>query len=99
MAHRLALRALADLDEIWEYIVLDSGSEAVADRQIDLITEKFDLIANWPRVGRARDELRRGLRSYPVGNYIIFYRVQRHNVIIQHVLHARRDIDRLIGRR
>jgi plasmid stabilization system protein ParE len=39
------------------------------------------------------------LRSYPVGDYLIFYRVQRRDVIIQRVLHARRNIDRLIGGR
>jgi toxin ParE1/3/4 len=99
MAHLLALRARSDLDDIWEYITVESGSEAVADRLIDSITDRFDLLANWPRLGRARDDLRLGLRSYPVGDYIIFYRVQRRDVIIQRVLHARRNIERLIGGR
>jgi toxin ParE1/3/4 len=99
MVHRLALRARADLDDIWEYIVIESASEAVADRQIDAFTDRFALLANWPRLGRARDDLRRGLRSYPVGDYLIFYRVQRRDVIIQRVLHARRNVDRLIGGR
>ena len=98
MAHRLALQARADLDDIWEYILVESGSEAIADRQIDTITERFEFLANWPRLGRARDDLRRGLRSYPVGDYIIFYRLQRRDVMIQRVLHGRRDIERLIGR-
>jgi hypothetical protein len=34
-AHRLALQARADLDEIWTYVARESGSEAVADRLID----------------------------------------------------------------
>jgi len=39
MVHRLAARAYADLDEIWTYIVGESGSEAIADRLIDSITK------------------------------------------------------------
>ena len=99
MAHRLALRARADLDDIWEYIAVESGSEAIADRQIDLITERFYLLSEWPRLGRARSDLRHGLRSYPAGDYVIFYRIQRRDVVIQRVLHARRNVGALIGRR
>jgi toxin ParE1/3/4 len=95
MPHRLAPRARADLDEIWHYIAVESANEAVADRSIDFITERFFLLSDWPRLGRERNDLRRGLRSYPVGNYLIFYRVSCAGVVIQRVLHARRDIRRL----
>ncbi len=96
MAHRLAPRARSDLDDIWEYIASESGSETIADRHIDTITERFDLLSNWPRLGRARHDLRNGLRSHPAGDYVIFYRVHRRDVIILYVLHGRRDIERLI---
>ena len=75
MAHRLSSRARADLDEIWHHIVTEGGSESAADRIVDLITFRFLLLTEWPRLGRARNELRRGLRSLPVGDYVIFYRV------------------------
>lgn len=97
MAHRLSLRARADLDDIWEHLLRESGSEAIADRRIDLIAERFALLARWPRLGRARDDLRRGLRSFPAAGYIIFYRLQRRDVLILRVLHARRDIARILA--
>ena len=67
MAHRLAPQARAQLDHIWNYIASESGSVAAADRVIDAITERFYLLAQFPYMGRARDDLRSGLRSFPVG--------------------------------
>ncbi len=56
MAHTLSPKACADLDGIWTYLATESGSEALADRHIDNITARFHLIAEHPRIGRARDE-------------------------------------------
>jgi plasmid stabilization system protein ParE len=36
------------------------------------IDEKLDLYLQHPGMGRARDELADGLRSFPVGNYVVF---------------------------
>ena len=69
---------------------VDHEMEVIADGQIDRLTDRFYLLAEWPMMGRPRDDLRRGLRSHPVGDYLIFYRVRRREVIIQRVLHARR---------
>jgi toxin ParE1/3/4 len=95
MPHRVAPRARADLDEIWHYIATESGSEQAADRTVDSILDRLLLLSRWPRLGRSRNDLRRGLRSYGIGNYVIFYRISRAGVVILRVLHARRDIRRL----
>ena len=97
MAHRLSSRARADLDEIWHRIVTEGGGESAADRTVDLITDRFLLLSDWPRLGRTRNELRRGLRSLPVADYVVFYRISRSGVVIQRVLHGRRDIPRIMG--
>jgi toxin ParE1/3/4 len=72
MAHRVSSRARADLDNIWHHVVVESGSESAADGIVDLIADRFLLLSDWPRLGRARNDLRRGLRSFPVGDYVIF---------------------------
>jgi plasmid stabilization system protein ParE len=41
MAHRLTAQAEADLDQIWSYIVEESGNIEIARRQIASITERF----------------------------------------------------------
>jgi toxin ParE1/3/4 len=77
MAVRLAPEAEAELDDIWYYIAKESGSIEIADRLIDALTDRFFLLATYPHVGRRRDEdLRPGLRSFPVGEYVIIYRAE-----------------------
>lgn len=44
-------------------------------------------------MGRLRDELTEGLRSFPVGRYVIFYRIVQDGVEIVRVLHGARDLD------
>lgn len=74
MALRITRRPLAreDLLEIWEFIAEDN--EAAADRTLDRIESALRSIASNPHMGRARPELRPGVRSFPVGSYILFYR-------------------------
>jgi toxin ParE1/3/4 len=98
MAHRLAAWARAELDHIWDHIARETGSPDLADRQINAITDRFYLLASWPRIGRARDDLRPGLRCFPAGEYVIIYRVEDEDVVVLHVFHGRQDIDSLLGR-
>jgi toxin ParE1/3/4 len=98
MAHRLAPAAENELDEIWHYAARVSSSTDTADRLIESITERFFLLATYPHIGRRRDEdLRPGLRSFPVGEYIILYRFEGEDVLILHVMHGSRDIQALFG--
>jgi toxin ParE1/3/4 len=66
MAHRLAPEAENDLDELWHYVVTNSSVET-ADRLAESLTTRFFLLSTYPRVGRRRDDLRPGIRSFPVG--------------------------------
>ncbi len=86
-----------ELDDIWLYIATESSSLEIADRVIDSITIKFLEIAKHPYIGRRRDDLRRGLRSVPVGTYVIIYRVDDNEVRILHVLHGRRDLTGILS--
>ena len=98
MAHRLAPEVEAELLDAWYYVFSESGSFEHADRLIDTITQHFILLARYPRMGRTRDhDLRPGLRSFPVSQYVIIYRVDGEDVLILHVIHGRRDIQTLLG--
>jgi len=63
MAYRLAPQAEADLEDLALYVFLDSGSLEIADRLIESITQRCDLLAAHPRSGRARDDLRPGFAA------------------------------------
>lgn len=84
------------MDEIWFHVALEAGKIEIADYIIDNITARFWLLAQRPHIGRARDDLRPGLRSFPVGDYVILYRIDGKNVLILHVIHGSRDIPRLL---
>lgn len=46
-----------------------------------------------PLVGRERVDLRRGLRSFAVRNYVILYLPHSDGVEVLRVMHGRQDID------
>ena len=93
MVHRLAPEAESQLDDIWYRAARESGSTEIADRLIDAITERFFMLAAYPHVGRPRDDdLRSGLRSFPVGEYVIIYRIAGDDVLILHIVRGSRDI-------
>ena len=96
MGHRLAPEAEADLDNIWYHVARESGSLEIADRLIDFLTDRFFLLASHPYAGRRRDDdLRPGLRSFPVGNYVIIYRIEDEDALVLHVVPGSQDIEAL----
>jgi hypothetical protein len=48
MAHRLAPKAEAALDDIWYYTAKESHSIEIADRVVNTITDRFFLLATHP---------------------------------------------------
>src|SRR5262245_2441152 len=90
MAHRLAPQAEADLDEIWFFVAKEASVET-ADRLIDSITTRFFLLGRHPHAGRRRDELSTGTRSFAASEYVVLYRLDGHDVLIQRVVHGSRD--------
>jgi len=92
--YRVSDAARADLDDIWLYIAQDKPE--AADRFIRAILSRFPTLASMPHVGRQREELAPGLRSFPVGNYIIFYRPLEHGIEVVRLLHGARDLPPLL---
>jgi toxin ParE1/3/4 len=95
MTYRLTKRARRDVLQIWRYIAEDN--ESAADRFVDLLTHHFRMLGDNPYAGRRRDELRRGYRSFPVGEYLILYRMREPGVQIMHVVHGRRNLALLLA--
>lgn len=87
--------AADDIAGIWDHIADDSL--VAADRWIDRLDAQFELLATQPRMGRARDELSPGLRSFPFGRYMIFYEPIEDGVDVVRVLHSARDVDAQFG--
>ena len=92
--YQLTDRADADLFEISLYLARQ-GSIETAERFIDAVHEQFRRLADYPSMGRAREELAPGLRSIPEGKYVIFYRSLQEDILIIRVLHGSRDARRV----
>ena len=98
MAHRVAPRAEADLDDIWLYIAKESGSIEIANRLIDTITQRFHTLAQFPYIGHSREEdFGPGYHSLAVGEHVIVYCVENEDALILRVVHGRRQLEALFG--
>ncbi|KAM3094408.1 type II toxin-antitoxin system RelE/ParE family toxin [Phormidesmis sp. 146-12] len=59
----LSPQAVVDLTEINDYLFADNPTSA--DTFLDQISQKFERLAQFPKMGRMRDELLPSLRSFP----------------------------------
>ena len=83
-------KAQEDLLEIWSYIAEDNPD--AADKVLDDIDATCQTLAKNPASGRAREELAPQLRSFPVENYLVFYRPTGDAIVVIRVLHGARDL-------
>jgi toxin ParE1/3/4 len=88
--------AKRDLAQSWRYIA-ERNFDA-AERWLDLIDAKMKLLARFPGLGQRRDELAAGLQSFPVGNYLVFYRRMKGGIEVIRVLHGAQDLRRFFER-
>jgi toxin ParE1/3/4 len=94
----LAPLAKADLKDIWRYIYTESGSEKTANRLLDKLGQTIASFQMTPNMGRSRsDDMGGDLRSFPCGNYVIFYRIDKGVVRVIRILHGSRDIPAILG--
>jgi len=84
-------QAVRDLYDIWGYIAQNNAD--AADRLLRLFDEKLRLLSEAPGIGKAREDLSPGLRSFVVGDYtaVLPDRAGRNRLIA--ALHGRRNID------
>lgn len=88
---RHSASAETDLLEAWLYVAEDSIE--AADRLLDQIDAEAHTLLMQPKMGRAREELAAGLRSWPTSTpYILFYFVDSDGITIARVLHHARDV-------
>jgi len=88
--------AEADLDGVWLYIARESQSIQRAEQFLDRFTVFFSKLARNPYLGRPRDDLRAGYRGFPIGEYVVFYRLTEANeILVLRVIHGRRDLEQI----
>src|SRR3972149_6373834 len=90
--YRISRPAIADLEEISDYLSLRSVS--AAERVIDSLHDTFRVIARDREIGTSLENLRPGLRmslgSKPADNFMVFYYLVSDGVMFSRVLHSAR---------
>lgn len=88
---RFTRSAENDLLEAWLYVA--DENPIAADHMIDRIEAESRKLLTQPEIGRQRNELATGLRSWPTSTpYILFYFLDASGVIVARVLHHARDV-------
>ncbi|WP_407306924.1 type II toxin-antitoxin system RelE/ParE family toxin [Desulfosporosinus sp. SB140] len=89
--------AREDIGEIFFYIAADSSELALA--MIDKITDKIDMLAELPLVGKIvpdNELAKQEYRMLIIESYIVFYKLIDDEVVIYRVLHGMRDYPNLL---
>lgn len=89
MRYRVSEDAQRGLDEIFLYCS-ERASLEVADRLIDNITDRFWLLGEHPDASKSADDIAAGVKCFPAGKYLIYYRKARRGIDILHIFHGAR---------
>ena len=99
-AFRFTPDAVADRDDIWQFIASDN--RAAADRVEEAIFAACEALARNPFQGHVRSDLAKlpvrfwTLPSHP--NYMVVYRPETSPLQILRVLHGKRNVTRILNR-
>jgi toxin ParE1/3/4 len=87
---RLTPKAEDDLEDIWSYTA-ETWSANQADRYLDELLEKFDLLLAMPEIAHERTEFTPPVRIHPSGSHLLVYRIEVDHLLIIRVLGARQN--------
>jgi toxin ParE1/3/4 len=85
-------RFVDDLTEAYAYLA--ERNAVTADRLLDEVELVIQLLSAFPEIGRPREELRPGVRSFRLRRFrhVLFYRLDQDRVVLLRLLHGARDV-------
>lgn len=89
--YTLSPRAKQDIADIQKYTNEKWGNEQ-AKQYITLLRNKIRMLAKNPDLGKNRDDVKEGYRSFPEGQHIIFYRQVKDKIEILGIPHQSMDV-------
>jgi toxin ParE1/3/4 len=84
-SYRLSEKADGDLSRLYEYGIIHYGQDR-ADRYYDGLRERFEQLAENPRLYPAVDHIRPGYRRSVYGRHSIYYRIDPDEIVIVRIL-------------
>ena len=92
--------ALADLEEIFQYIVHQLKAPKAAQKLLEKINAAVDQLVESPYshpVFQSSRALKKEYRKVTVKNFYVFYVVEKNIVEIHRVIYSKRDLGTLLG--
>lgn len=93
-SYRITPLASKDIEAIADYLARES-SLASSESFLKTLNKTLKRLANFPELGRKRDELSSGVRSLPCKSYLIFYRLSERTIEILRVISGYQDLEAL----
>lgn len=95
----LSHEAQRDLEEIKHYILKDLENPSAAVNTAKRITQTVRILQTYAEAGSLLSSIADVDDTYRIlvsGNYLIFYRVNEHDVYVDRILYGRRDYLRIL---
>jgi toxin ParE1/3/4 len=86
--------AQQDLERIVLRIAVEDP--AAGRRFRDRVLDRIGVLRSFPESAQPRPEFGIGVRTIPIGRYIVFVRVAVPKVVVLRIIHGARDLPRLI---
>ncbi len=89
--YKFSLSAEDDIDGIIDYTVEKWGANQ-ALKYLDGLEKQAQFLAETPTIGKNRDSLAQGLKSFPYESHVLYFiEVEPNSIIIARVLHETMD--------
>ena len=85
---RLSPKARRDIDNIWDYTV-ERWSEGQAVEYLRSLDSAFEILVEFPRVGRLLNKVEPEVRMYVHRSHVVIYRVRPGVLDVVRVPHSR----------
>jgi toxin ParE1/3/4 len=93
---QFTIPASRDIERIMTAIA-DYGSFDAAEQFLTDLNAKCTKLSQFPGMGRRRNELYFGLRSFPIGQYLIFYCEIQDGIEVTRIASGYQDLKRLFS--
>ena len=89
------------MDDIWAFLAVDCGNPRAAERVVQGILDRIDVLSELPEIGTLLDSrciVHSDYRFVLSGNYLAFYRFESDCVFVDRILDGRSDyLRKLLG--
>jgi len=90
----LNAEAWSDITEILD-VTRDAWGEFQVQKYANALNRGLRTVEDFPDAGRRRDDLRPGLRFFPVERHVILYEKHGDTVVVLRIVHQRQRLDDL----